>query len=460
MFVSGSVPSSVRSSYRAISGQRWPAGATTALWSEALSAVAALEPCDDGTLVLHGAVCKKGHEHLYPALIGEVGKLPQTIRARCEAHGLTAHLLNFSGICRVARVLDDGTRVLIGARLGAPSLLANYKFVRKLGAGSFGEVWRALDKTSQEAVAIKILKPRASLAELTLETQAEVHSLITLKHPNILAYRDAFRAGGNFYIVTEILDTDLFHFVTKTTTFLSPGVIRDKLRDILTGLAHIHSKGYVHRDLKPANVLLTRDGVAKIADLGLITSMQTSSVMLRSDSVAESQFVFVPRGGFIAGTILYMPPEILLAPLQRLGRGQSTYTWPRPSQAMDMWAVGLILVFMILKRHPLPSLTNLRISNAYYLFPYLEKLLGRPQTADTRLSTFMRARYYDLSRIPPAFAKTLRDTAPIATTISQYRAQHVERVQVLDLARKMLAYHAPRRISAADALKHPFLAQS
>ncbi|KAK9161311.1 hypothetical protein Syun_007652 [Stephania yunnanensis] len=146
-----------------------------------------------------------------------------------------------------------------------------FEMVDKLGEGSFGSVWRAIDKRNMKTVAIKFLKDHITSKEQCMN-MIEIKSSVNLgRHPNIVHLKEVFMENNNAYLIFENMDCSLLHLMNRRC----PRVFQEKevrhyMFQLLMGLAHMHQQGYVHRDLKPENVLVDFDGLhVKIADLGM-----------------------------------------------------------------------------------------------------------------------------------------------------------------------------------------------
>jgi hypothetical protein len=185
--------------------------------------------------------------------------------------------------------------------------LGPYEIVSLLGAGGMGEVYRARDTRLKREVALKIL-PRTSDEDSgrLRRFQAEARSAAALSHPNIVAIHDVGREDGTSFIISElVLGGTLSRLLDR-----GPLPVR-KLLDLAVplaeALADAHAHGIVHRDLKPDNILLTAEGVPKIADFGLAKYLAPvpSEDGSRGTSVGDER----TREGTIIGTAGYMSPE-------------------------------------------------------------------------------------------------------------------------------------------------------
>src|SRR5262249_2138496 len=151
----------------------------------------------------------------------------------------------------------------VGTRLGP------YEILSPLGAGGMGEVYRARDTRLGRDVAIKVLPGEfARDPDRLRRFEGEARAASALSDPHIVTEYDVGSQDGVHYFASELVEgTDLRHLLDGGP--LSIKKILDLAEQIASGLAAAHEKGIVHRDLKPENVLITKSGLAKIADFGL-----------------------------------------------------------------------------------------------------------------------------------------------------------------------------------------------
>jgi serine/threonine protein kinase len=132
-----------------------------------------------------------------------------------------------------------------------------------------GEVYKARDVRLGREVAFKILP--ASLSsdeERLLRFEQEARAAGALNHPSVVVVHDVGTHDGSPYLVTELLEGQTLHDRLATGALPARRAV-EIAAEVAAGLAAAHERGIVHRDLKPENVFLTRDGRAKILDLGL-----------------------------------------------------------------------------------------------------------------------------------------------------------------------------------------------
>src|SRR5580704_2869932 len=178
------------------------------------------------------------------------------------------------------------------------SALGKYEVLRELGAGGMGTVYLATDSNLRRTVALKVLhKERASNDTLVRRFESEAHAAAQLKHENIVTVYDAGQIDGNLFIALEFVDgTDIHELVARRGPIPLKRSIAF-IKQIARALEHLNNQGFVHRDIKPSNLLLTKDGIVKLTDLGL------------ARAVDESMQSNITREGTTVGTVDYMSPE-------------------------------------------------------------------------------------------------------------------------------------------------------
>ena len=178
----------------------------------------------------------------------------------------------------------------------AELVLGRYRLLERLGAGGFGEVWRARDELLQREVAVKRIRlgPGGESDRAEREAQASAR----LSHPAIVALYEACAVEGAFYLISELVDGE-----TLAELIACDELDDDEILEIglaLSGaLAHAHGRGVIHRDIKPQNVLVPHRvpeaaGAAKLTDFG-------GASLAGEDGLT--------RTGDVLGTLAYMAPE-------------------------------------------------------------------------------------------------------------------------------------------------------
>jgi eukaryotic-like serine/threonine-protein kinase len=201
-----------------------------------------------------------------------------------------------------------------------------YRLKEALASGGMGVVMRAEHAMMGRDVAVKLLHPHiASQAGFTERFKREVRVSTLFTHPNITRVYDfGETADGTLYLVMELLEGRELKDLVQAEGPLSVGRTIGLGLQILDGLAEAHSSGVIHRDLKPSNIFVVsnRRGQEsiKLLDFGIARLTDASEATLTGT-------------GMIAGTPSYMAPELLLG--------------EPPSRAVDVYAVGLILLEML-----------------------------------------------------------------------------------------------------------------
>jgi serine/threonine-protein kinase len=207
---------------------------------------------------------------------------------------LTSHLIS-SGV--LTRWHCD--KLLAGKYKGF--FLGKYKLLGHLGTGGMSSVYLAEHKLSGQKRAIKVL-PRKKVSDKSYLDRfyREGKAAACLNDPNVVRIYDICNEGDTHYMVMEWVDgIDLYELVKKDGS-LPFDDAADYILQAAKGLSHAHEKNLVHRDIKPANLLLARDGVVKILDLGLalmreeaesLTILHNERVMGTADYLAPEQAV-------------------------------------------------------------------------------------------------------------------------------------------------------------------------
>ena len=171
-----------------------------------------------------------------------------------------------------------------------------YNLVEKLGTGGMSDVWRAEDTIKKIEVAIKVLRPeyaRDSMVKKRFEDEAVLMSRID--HANIVRVFDVGQDRDHLYLVMEIVGFGSLSEFLKLEGPLPPRWASEVMQSVLQGLQIAHDAGITHRDIKPQNILLTAEGVPKLADFGIARLADTEATVT----------------GQRLGTPAYMSPEQL-----------------------------------------------------------------------------------------------------------------------------------------------------
>lgn len=296
------------------------------------------------------------------------------------------------------------------------------EFIKSLGKGTYGCVASFKDEQTGQEVAIKkIPHPLRNPIE-GKRCLREMKLLRLLKHDCIISLFDVLAPSSpNFsevYLATELMDADL-HTVICSDQDLGEEYIQFFIYHILRALVYLHSANVVHRDLKPLNVLVNKNCDIKICDFGLARGRAG----LRSEDEDHLRTEYV-------GTRWYRAPEIVLT--------SKEYT-----AAVDVWGAGCILAELIGRK---PIFIGKDFMDQ---IGSICKVLGTP--TDDELHFIPEKYEYARSFIQNKFPGLVRQDWSVALPGSNQGQQ--------DLLNQMLCFDPNVRISAAGALRHPYLGE-
>lgn len=200
---------------------------------------------------------------------------------------------------------------MIGKILGK-----RYELVEKIGEGGMGLVYKAKCHLLNRYVAVKILKPELTGDEEFINRfKKESLSAASLSHPNIVNIYDVGMEEGIYYIVMEYVKGKTLKEIIKERAPMPYYEIINICRQICLALDHAHNNNIIHRDVKPQNILITHDGIVKVADFG-IARASSSATLTNTGNVIGSVYYISPeqaRGGYTdektdiysLGTVMY-----------------------------------------------------------------------------------------------------------------------------------------------------------
>jgi eukaryotic-like serine/threonine-protein kinase len=223
-----------------------------------------------------------------------------------------------------------------GARLGP------YEIVGLIGAGGMGQVYRARDTRLGRTVAIKLVQDLAADDRAGKRLVREAQHASALNHPNICTIYEIGEANGQPFISMEYVEGQPLNEVTPQDGLPIESVVGFGIQ-IADAVAHAHDHGIVHRDLKPSNVIVTPEGRVKVLDFGLATRTWHEGAAHAVTAAPLTQ------PGVIAGTIAYMPPEVLQGKLADV--------------RSDIWSLGTMLYELTTGSLPFDGRTAFELSS-------------------------------------------------------------------------------------------------
>jgi serine/threonine-protein kinase len=209
---------------------------------------------------------------------------------------------------------------------GLPDRIGRYRVEDRIGRGSMGAVYAALDEQLGRRVAIKLIAASFDEEpELRERFFREARITGQLAHRNIVTVFDLGEADGRPFIVMELLEGLSLAEHLRTDAMASLEAKIDLMMQVCDGLQNAHEAGVIHRDVKPSNLLVRRDGTLKVLDFGVAR-------------LASSQLT---ANGLLLGTPEYMSPE-------QAHRGQM-------DARSDVFAAAGVFYFMLAGRPPFGS---------------------------------------------------------------------------------------------------------
>ncbi|CAB4257188.1 similar to Saccharomyces cerevisiae YAR019C CDC15 Protein kinase of the Mitotic Exit Network that is localized to the spindle pole bodies at late anaphase [Maudiozyma barnettii] len=205
-----------------------------------------------------------------------------------------------------------------------------YQLKQVVGKGSYGVVYRAVNKKSKQTVAIKEINYDND--EELSEIMIEIDLLKNLNHINIVKYHGFIQKSSNLYIILEYASHGSLKslFAKRPNKRLEENETTIYIKQTLHGLNYLHEQGVIHRDIKAANLLLDANNVVKLADFGVSTMVNNTAMTL-------------------AGSLNWMAPEIIT------NKGASTLS--------DIWSLGATVVELMTGNPPFHNLIDI---NIYY----------------------------------------------------------------------------------------------
>lgn len=280
-----------------------------------------------------------------------------------------------------------------------------YQKIEKLGEGTYGIVYKAQNRETSEFVALKRIRLDNEEEGVPCTAIREISLLKELKHSNIVRLHDVLHTDKKLVLVFEYSDSDLKKFIDAYNGDLDATTVKNLLYQLLLGLSYCHHNRVLHRDLKPQNLLINKRGELKIADFGLARAF---GIPVRSYS---HEVV----------TLWYRAPDVLM--------GSRQY-----DTSIDIWSVGCIFAEMASGRPLFPGTSPkdqlLRIF----------RVLGTP-TEST---------WPGVSQLPEFKPFPVFSPHSLSQLFPKLDANGI------NLLEHLLEFDPARRISAQEALSHPY----
>ncbi|KAJ2845655.1 hypothetical protein IWW36_004691 [Coemansia brasiliensis] len=292
-----------------------------------------------------------------------------------------------------------------------------YERLNKIEEGTYGIVYRARDLATGEIVALKHLKLEQEKNGFPVTSLREIHTLMLAKHPNIINVREIVvgKPLNSIYMVMDFMEHDLRTLMEQMREPFRPSEVKSLLWQLCSAVEHLHDNWIVHRDLKTTNLLMASGGGLRVADFGLARKYSS------------------PLGHMtgLVVTLWYRAPELLL--------GEKEY-----STAVDMWSVGCIFAELFVGQPLLQGRGEIDQINRIFA------ACGAPNETS----------WPGFSRLPNAKMFKFSSHADASKRLDR-RMRSFEGMtdSAFDLLLRMLTLDPSQRITASEALCHPYFAE-
>ncbi|XP_038835354.1 cyclin-dependent kinase 15 isoform X1 [Salvelinus namaycush] len=286
----------------------------------------------------------------------------------------------------------------------------SYLNLEKIGEGTYATVYKGISRINGHLVALKVIRMKTEEG-VPFTAIREASLLKGLKHANIVLLHDIIHTKEALTFVFEYVQTDLAEYMKQHPGGLHSYNARIFMFQLLRGLSYIHGRRILHRDLKPQNLLISYLGELKLADFGLARSKSIPCQTYSSEVV----------------TLWYRPPDVLL--------GSTDY-----STALDIWGAGCIFIEMLQGSPAFPGVAD--------VFEQLQKIwavVGVP-TEET---------WPGVNELPNFRPEWFQPCEPQQFRNVWKRLSQLP-YKTEDLAQQILMTIPRDRISAQDALQHPY----
>ncbi|MBP3896191.1 MAG: Stk1 family PASTA domain-containing Ser/Thr kinase [Mogibacterium sp.] len=203
-------------------------------------------------------------------------------------------------------------------------LSGRYELLEKIGDGGMAVVYKGRDKLLNRFIAVKILRPEFTKDATFVENfKRESQAAAGLSHPNIVGVYDVGREGNINYIVMELIDGQTLNKIIEEEAPMDYRKVIDISKQVAAALRVAHKNKIIHRDVKPHNIMITTDGVVKLADFGIARAVNDTTLSTSSK---------------IVGSVHYFSPE----------QARGNYV----DERSDIYSLGIVMYEMLTGKVP------------------------------------------------------------------------------------------------------------
>jgi len=203
-------------------------------------------------------------------------------------------------------------------------LSGRYELLEKIGDGGMAVVYKGKDKLLNRFIAVKILRPEFTKDATFVENfKRESQAAAGLSHPNIVGVYDVGREGNINYIVMELIEGDTLNKIIEREAPMDYRKVIDISKQVASALRVAHKNKIIHRDVKPHNIMITNDGVVKLADFGIARAVNDATLS---------------TGSKIVGSVHYFSPE----------QARGNYV----DERSDIYSLGIVMYEMLTGKVP------------------------------------------------------------------------------------------------------------
>ena len=235
-----------------------------------------------------------------------------------------------SSLADTSRNRNDPLRAATdGTGMSANLAIPGYDLLKSLGGGPFAVVFSGRDWSTDDPVAVKVLRPEAADDATAVKLlQREARAGLTVRHPHLVRFLDAHVTAPPYFLVMELIEGESLRERLSREYRLDLRTAIWVARQVAEALAALHRANFFHADVKPENVVLTTTGTTKLIDLGFAHKPGENAALLRD--------------GFILGTANYIAPELCAGE-------------PADDPRADLFSFGVMLFEMLTGELPYPA---------------------------------------------------------------------------------------------------------